>query len=139
LHEGTYACIWAAKKQLRLTDNKTTLQRLLLLSNPGTMEHRAGAAGMYNSTDSLRQHLQHSGVMSRPDITATADARDQQQQDLLRISMDLPITYMPFKFENRRVRMDWRLLHGVDIDKLVSGRPSLGRPRAGSPKVDGQS
>jgi hypothetical protein len=41
------------------------------------------------------------------------------------ISMDLPITYMPFKFENRRVRIDWRLLHGVDIDKLVSGRSSL--------------
>jgi hypothetical protein len=39
--------------------------------------------------------------------------------------MDLPITYVPFKFENRRVRIDWRLLHGVDLDKLVSGRPSL--------------
>lgn len=67
-----------------------------------------------------QNHLQHgSCISSRPDTTI-ADARDQEQQDLMHLSLDLPITYMPFKFENRRVRIDWRLLHGVDIDKLVS-------------------
>jgi hypothetical protein len=81
----------------------------------------ASAAAMYSSTDSLRQHLhqhnplQHGSGMGRPDITSSADARDQEQL----INLELPITYMPFKFENRRVRIDWRQLHGVDIDKLV--------------------
>lgn len=129
--ERSFVCTDAAQKQLWLKNSRTTLQGLLLLSNPGTMEPRPVAAGVYNSTESLRQHLQpqvhmqHSGGMGRPDTASAADARDQQQQDLARISMDLPITYMPFKFENRRVRIDWHLLHGVDIDKLVSSRPSL--------------
>lgn len=81
---------------------------------------------MYSSVDSLRQHphavlqhnpLQHSSGArgASADITTAADGRDQE------LGLDLPITYMPFKFENRRVRIDWRLLHGVDIDKLVGG------------------
>ena len=27
----------------------------------------------------------------------------------------------PFRFGARRERIDWRLLHGVDVDKLVGG------------------
>lgn len=28
-------------------------------------------------------------------------------------------SFMPFKFEPRRARIDWRLLHGVDINTIV--------------------
>lgn len=91
------------------------------------MQRDTRTAAMHSSLDALRQsvqqqqvQLQHGGGISRPDITTTADARDQKQQELVQLSLELPITYMPFKFENRRVRIDWRLLHGVDIDKLVS-------------------
>eukprot|EP00983_Pelagomonas_calceolata_P107029 1159300-Pelagomonas_calceolata.AAC.7 len=28
--------------------------------------------------------------------------------------------FPPFKFEPRRTRIDWRLLHGVDINNIVS-------------------
>ncbi len=28
-------------------------------------------------------------------------------------------TFMPFKFEPRRARIDWRLLHGVDLNTIV--------------------
>jgi len=30
----------------------------------------------------------------------------------------------PFRFCTRRVRIDWRTLHGVDIDRLVRARRS---------------
>lgn len=90
------------------------------------MERGSATAGVYGNMSIPRHqayhqtHLQHgSCISSRPDTTI-ADARDQEQQELMHLSLDLPITYMPFKFENRRVRIDWRLLHGVDIDKLVS-------------------
>lgn len=33
----------------------------------------------------------------------------------------LQLQYPPFRFEQRRMRIDWRLLHGVDVNKLVSG------------------
>ncbi len=29
-------------------------------------------------------------------------------------------TFVPFKFEPRRARIDWRMLHGVDVDMIVS-------------------
>lgn len=29
-------------------------------------------------------------------------------------------SFPPFKFEPRRARIDWRLLHGVDINSIVS-------------------
>ena len=29
------------------------------------------------------------------------------------------VSFSPFKFEPRRVRVDWRLLHGVDTNKVV--------------------
>jgi hypothetical protein len=32
----------------------------------------------------------------------------------------LQLQYPPFRFEHRRMRIDWRLLHGVDVNKLVS-------------------
>ncbi|WIA11315.1 hypothetical protein OEZ85_011438 [Tetradesmus obliquus] len=47
----------------------------------------------------------------------TAGRRDQLQT--LAYADGLPVTYQPFKFESRRSRIDWRLLHGVDINKLI--------------------
>lgn len=84
---------------------------------------RGSAGGFQGASSATRHHVQQQELPqqqrgSRADITA-GDLRDQEQQELLQLSMELPITYMPFKFENRRVRIDWRLLHGVDIDKLV--------------------
>jgi hypothetical protein len=84
----------------------------------------AGVQHRINITRMQQQHqqhgyLQHGVGTNRPDISTTADARDQEQQGLVQLELDVPITYMPFKFENRRVRIDWRLLHGVDVDKLV--------------------
>ncbi len=29
-------------------------------------------------------------------------------------------TAVPFKFERRRGRLDWRVLHGIDINTIVS-------------------
>lgn len=29
-------------------------------------------------------------------------------------------TFPPFKFEPRRARIDWRMLHGVDVNYIVS-------------------
>eukprot|EP00775_Hariotina_reticulata_P007380 gene7380-7589_t len=31
----------------------------------------------------------------------------------------LQLQYPPFRFEQRRMRIDWRLLHGVDVNKLI--------------------
>jgi zinc finger protein DZIP1 len=31
-----------------------------------------------------------------------------------------PPAFQPFRFERRRARIDWRLLHGVDINNIVS-------------------
>uniref|UniRef100_A0A383WEI0 Cilium assembly protein DZIP1 N-terminal domain-containing protein n=1 Tax=Tetradesmus obliquus TaxID=3088 RepID=A0A383WEI0_TETOB len=50
------------------------------------------------------------------------DARTAGRRDQLQTLADadgLPVTYQPFKFESRRSRIDWRLLHGVDINKLI--------------------
>lgn len=93
--------------------------------------------GVHSSIDITRmqqqhqQHgyLQHGVGTSRPDITTAADVRDQEQQGLVQLELDVPITYMPFKFENRRVRIDWRLLHGVDIDKLVGAHQQQAQHR----------
>lgn len=30
-----------------------------------------------------------------------------------------PPAFQPFRFEPRRARIDWRLLHGVDINNIV--------------------
>lgn len=38
------------------------------------------------------------------------------------LAQHAPPLYVPFKFDSRRVRIDWRLLHGVDISKLVCQR-----------------
>lgn len=59
--------------------------------------------------------------VGRLDVTMEA-GRDQLHQQVVAISnSSLPVTYQPFKFENRRLRIDWRLLHGVDINRVVSG------------------
>ncbi|WIA31397.1 hypothetical protein OEZ86_002296 [Tetradesmus obliquus] len=50
------------------------------------------------------------------------DARTAGRRDQLQTLADadgLPVTYQPFKFDSRRSRIDWRLLHGVDINKLI--------------------
>lgn len=57
-----------------------------------------------------------------------AVSRDQQQMP--GAVHDLPVTYQPFKFESRRLRIDWRLLHGVDINKLVCGNACRQHPPA---------
>jgi hypothetical protein len=101
----------------------------LLLSNQlGSMQR--DSAGMHGSVDALRHQMQHGHLQQQPgrqpDTTTAADARDQEP-GMEQLGMELPITYMPFKFENRRVRIDWRLLHGVDIDKLVSRNTTCSR------------
>jgi hypothetical protein len=55
------------------------------------------------------------------DARAGTSRRDQLQT--LADADELPITYLPFKFESRPSRIDWRLLHGVDINKLVGNGP----------------
>lgn len=85
---------------------------------------------MHSSVDDLRHQMQHGHLQQpgrQPDTTTAADARDQEP-GMEQLSMELPISYMPFKFENRRVRIDWRLLHGVDLDKLVRRNNACGRP-----------
>lgn len=63
---------------------------------------------------------QHVKLLNRLDA-AVEVGKDQLQQQIATASCSsLPVTYLPFKFENRRLRIDWRLLHGVDITKLVS-------------------
>ena len=37
-------------------------------------------------------------------------------------------SFQPFRFESRRSRIDWRLLHGVDINNIVG--PGAGFDRA---------
>ena len=37
-------------------------------------------------------------------------------------------TFVPFKFEPRRARLDWRMLHGVDINMIVSNGWGLALP-----------
>lgn len=32
---------------------------------------------------------------------------------------DLELLHAPFKFESKRCRIDWRMLHGVDVNKIV--------------------
>jgi zinc finger protein DZIP1 len=44
----------------------------------------------------------------------TAVLRDQFTAPLQPV-----VSFPPFKFEPRRVRVDWRLLHGVDTNKVV--------------------
>lgn len=54
------------------------------------------------------------------------------------LTMDFPMrdqtlvsapTFPPFKFENKRTRIDWRMLHSVDVHSLVGG--GAGPPLAG--------
>lgn len=64
----------------------------------------------------------HINLLSHMDANLTAE-RDQVQ-----LGCSLPVTYQPFKFDSRRFRIDWRLLHGVDIHKVVSsGHAGLSR------------
>lgn len=46
------------------------------------------------------------------DLTLDLGGRDQ--------TMQVAPTFAPFKFEHKRTRIDWRLLHGVDINSVVS-------------------
>jgi hypothetical protein len=61
---------------------------------------------------------------SAPGFDARAGAGRRDQLQTLVEADGLPVTYQAFKFESRRSRIDWRLLHGVDINKLVSTNPT---------------
>lgn len=73
-------------------------------------------------------HTPESGVTAmslrpRTGIAASQDAgvaplRDQQHST--HSLSGLAVSYMPFKFESRRSRIDWRMLHTVDVNRLVS-------------------
>jgi hypothetical protein len=54
-----------------------------------------------------------------PGFDARAGVGRRDQLQALADADGLLVTYQPFKFESRRSRIDWRLLHGVDINKLV--------------------
>ncbi len=65
------------------------------------------SARVLGGLDTLGGSRQHSGAW---------EGRDQWT---LRAGQELPVTYMPFKFESKRSRLDWRMLHGVDVHKVV--------------------
>ena len=44
---------------------------------------------------------------------------DVEQRDQLIPMPTAPPTFAAFKFESRKTRIDWRLLHGVDINPIV--------------------
>ncbi|KXZ55055.1 hypothetical protein GPECTOR_3g213 [Gonium pectorale] len=48
--------------------------------------------------------------------TAATDPYDYPLRDQTMVSAP---TFPPFKFEHRRARIDWRLLHGIDINSMV--------------------
>ena len=48
-----------------------------------------------------------------PAVFDYAGMRDQSQT-----AVSAP-TFQPFKFEPKRARIDWRLLHGIDIHAMV--------------------
>ena len=54
----------------------------------------------------------------------THDPFRDQQAGLMNMTTMMPTappTFQAFKFEARKTRIDWRLLHGVDINPIVRG------------------
>ena len=57
----------------------------------------------------------------------THDPFRDQQAPLMTMTMPTaPPTFQAFKFEARKTRIDWRLLHGVDINPIVRDRAPCG-------------
>jgi hypothetical protein len=57
-------------------------------------------------------------------------ARSSSLRDQYSPMEGTPFTFPAFKFESRRVRVDWRLLNGVDVQRVV--RPATAAGPAGA-------
>ena len=68
----------------------------------------------------MTTYLRSAGALS-PGRTMLSPYFDADTRDQTLIQMPTaPPTFPAFKFESRKTRIDWRLLHGVDINPIVS-------------------
>ena len=56
-------------------------------------------------------------------MTGTLHDMDATTRDQIMTLPWPPPTFQAFKFESRKTRIDWRLLHGVDVNPIVSSAP----------------
>ena len=69
----------------------------------------------------MTNFLQKSSV-SRAMMTGTLHDMDATRDQIMTLPSPPP-TFQAFKFESRKTRIDWRLLHGVDVNPIVSSAP----------------